>query len=202
MQFSSEDAAWINSNPIKFGSKELGCGVIGRVYELDNNPNLVIKVPKLFLPQTPIQEKYTRVDKRTAITRPFILKEIENYNYFKNLSIIVPTMVVKLGVKTASGEDYLGLVRPKLNTSFETLSDEQLLDLHDMLKELSEAGCLLRDSLQIGLNNSGRPQIYDLGIESISYHVNRETVYRRNNSFFSTFLNELGIGDYNKLKPS
>ena len=53
MDFSPEDRAWFDSNPdIKFGSKELGFGGAGIVYELDNNPNLVIKVPKRFIPYT------------------------------------------------------------------------------------------------------------------------------------------------------
>jgi hypothetical protein len=41
MYFSAEDEAWINSNPISFGSKLIGSGKVGRVFELDNNPNLV-----------------------------------------------------------------------------------------------------------------------------------------------------------------
>jgi len=188
MQFSSRDAAWINSNPIIFGSKELGSGAAGRVYELDNNPSLVVKVPRRFLPQSYLDEKYTGLDKRTAITRPFIRKEIEIYNNVKNLEIIVPTVAVNLGVKTASGEDYIGLVRPKLDTSFKTLSDEQILDLRDMLIELSQACYRVRGPLQIGINNVGRCQIYDMGFESLRYCADKEVISYYNNFYFSNFL--------------
>lgn len=204
MQFSSEDAAWINSNPIEFGSKELGSGAAGRVYELDNNPNLVIKVPRRFLPQSYIDEKYTSLDRRTEITRPAIKKEIEIYNNVKNLEIIVPTMVVKLGVKTASGEDYLGLVRPKLNTSFETLSDKQILDLRDMLIELSEAGYRVRGPLQVGMNTSGRFQIFDIGFESMMYCADKEVICDYNNFYFSNFLRRFRkkLYNYGEIKLS
>lgn len=52
MQFSQEDKAWIDSNlEIKLG-EELGFGAVGRVYALENNPELCIKVPLKFIPQS------------------------------------------------------------------------------------------------------------------------------------------------------
>lgn len=189
MEFSPEDRAWLDSNPdIKFGSIELGSGGVGRVYELDNNPNLVIKVPKRFIPYTDT-EKMQDIDTRTNIFRVMLLKEIDNYNKLKNLKIIIPTRVVKLGVKTVSGEDYLGLVRPKLKTSLsdlKKLSDEQLFKLRENLFELSEAGYEVIGWLQVGIDRLGKVQIFDIG--DIKYCEDKKRAYRENDSKLYTFL--------------
>lgn len=189
MEFSPEDRAWLDSNPdIKFGSIELGSGGVGRVYELDNNPNIVIKVPKRFILYTDT-EKMQDIDTRTNIFRVMLLKEIDNYNKLKNLKIIIPTRVVKLGVKTASGEDYLGLVRPKLKTSLsdlKKLSDEQLFKLRENLFELSEAGYEVVGWLQVGIDRLGKVQIYDVG--DIKHCEDKKSAYRGNDSKLYTFL--------------
>jgi hypothetical protein len=189
MDFSPEDRAWLDSNPdIKFGSKELGCGGVGRVYELDNNPNLVIKVPKRFIPYTDA-EKMQDIDTRTDLFRVLLLKEIETYNKLKNLKIIIPTRVVKLGVKTARGEDYLGLVRPKLKTSLsdlKKLSDEQLFEFRENLVELSEAGYEVAGWLQVGIDSLGKVQVYDIG--DIKHCEDKKSAYSGNNSTWYTFL--------------
>lgn len=189
MEFSPEDRAWLDSNPdIKFGSLDLGSGGVGRVYELDNNPNLVIKVPKRFIPYTDT-EKMQDIDTRTNIFRVMLLKEIDNYNKLKNLKIIIPTRVVKLGVKTVSGEDYLGLVRPKLKTSLsdlKKLSDEQLFKLRENLFELSEAGYEVIGWLQVGIDRLGKVQIFDIG--DIKYCEDKKRAYRENDSKLYTFL--------------
>jgi hypothetical protein len=189
MDFSPEDRAWLDSNPdIKFGSKELGYGGVGRVYELDNNPKLVIKVPKRFIPSNDT-EKMQDIDTRTNLFRVLLLKEIETYNKLKNLKIIIPTRVVKLGVKTASGEDYLGLVRPKLKTSLsdlKKLSDEQLFKLRENLVELSEAGYEVIGWLQVGIDSLGKVQIYDIG--DLKHCEDKKSAYSGNDSTLYTFL--------------
>jgi hypothetical protein len=189
MEFSPEDRAWLDSNPdIKFGSIELGSGGVGRVYELDNNPNFVIKVPKRFIPSNDT-EKMQNIDTRTNIFRVMLLKEIDNCNKLKNLKIIIPTRIVKLGVKTASGDDYLGLVRPKLKTSLadlKKLSDEQLFKLRENLFELSEAGYEVVGWLQVGIDRLGKVQIYDVG--DIKHCEDKKSAYRENDSKLYTFL--------------
>ncbi len=189
MDFSPEDRAWLDSNPdIKFGSKELGFGGVSIVYELDNNPNFVIKVPKRFIPYTDT-EKMQDIDSRTNLFRVLLLKEIKTYNNLKNLKIIIPTRVVKLGVKTASGEDYLGLVRPRLKTSLSDLiklSDEQLFEFRENLVELSEAGYEVIGWLQVGIDSLGKVQIYDIG--DIKYCEDKKSAYSGNDSAWHTFL--------------
>lgn len=189
MDFSPEDRAWLDSNPdIKFGSKELGSGGAGIVYELDNNPDLVIKVPKRFIPYTDT-EKMQDIDTRANLFRVLILKEIETYNKLKKLKIIIPTRVVKLGVKTAGGEDYLGLVRPKLKTSLSDLmklSDEQLFEFRENLVELSEAGYEVAGWLQVGIDRLGKVQIYDLG--DIKHCEDKKSAYSGNDNTWYTFL--------------
>ena len=189
MDFSPEDRAWLDSNPdIKFGSKELGSGGAGIVYELDNNPDLVIKVPKRFIPYTDT-EKMQDIDARADLFRVLLLKEIETYNKLKKLKIIIPTRVVKLGVKTASGEDYLGLVRPKLKTSLSDLmklSDEQLFEFRENLVELSEAGYEVAGWLQVGIDRLGKVQIYDIG--DIKHCEDKKSAYTGNGSKWYTFL--------------
>jgi hypothetical protein len=189
MDFSPRDRAWLDSNPdIKFGSKELGSGGAGIVYELDNNPNLVIKVPKRFIPYTDT-EKMQDIDTRTNLFRMLLLKEIETYNKIKKLKIIIPTQVVKLGVKTASGEDYLGLIRPKLKTSLSDLiklSDEQLFEFRENLVELSEAGYEVAGWLQVGIDRLGKVQIYDVG--DIKHCEDKKSAYSGNDSTWYTFL--------------
>lgn len=189
MDFSPEDRAWLDRNPdIKFGSKELGSGGVGIVYELDNNPNLVIKVPRRFIPHTDT-EKMQEIDTRTNLFRVLLLKEIETCIKLKRLKIIIPTRVVKLGVKTASGEDYLGLVRPKLKTSLSDLiklSEEQLFEFRENLVELSEAGYEVAGWLQVGIDRLGKVQIYDIG--DIKYCEDKKSVYSGNDSMWYTFL--------------
>ncbi|WP_410509409.1 hypothetical protein RSJ42_04055 [Methanosarcina hadiensis] len=189
MDFSPEDRAWLDNDPdIKFGSKELGSGGAGIVYELDNNPDLVIKVPKRFIPYTDT-EKMQDIDARANLFRVLLLKEIETYNKLKKLKIIIPTRVVKLGVKTADGEDYLGLVRPKLKTSLSDLmklSDEQLLEFRENLVELSEAGYEVAGWLQVGVDRLGKVQIYDIG--DIKHCEDKKSAYTGNDSKWYTFL--------------
>jgi hypothetical protein len=189
MDFSPEDRAWLDSNPdIKFGSKELGSGGVSIVYELDNNRNFVIKVPKRFIPYNDT-EKMQDIDTRTNFFRVLLLKEIKTYNKLKNLKIIIPTRVVKLGVKTASGEDYLGLVRPKLKTSLsdlKKLSDDQLFEFRENLVELSEAGYEVAGWLQVGIDNLGKVQIYDIG--DIKHCKDKKSAYSGNDSSWHTFL--------------
>lgn len=189
MDFSPEDRAWLDRNPdIKFGSKELGSGGVGMVYELDNNPTLVIKVPRRFIPHTDT-EKMQEIDTRTNLFRVLLLKEIETCIKLKRLKIIIPTRVVKLGVKTASGEDYLGLVRPKLKTSLSDLiklSEEQLFEFRENLVELSEAGYEVAGWLQVGIDRLGKVQIYDIG--DIKYCEDKKSVYSGNDSMWYTFL--------------
>jgi hypothetical protein len=148
----------------------------------------VIKVPKRFIPYTDT-EKMQDIDTRTNLFRVLLLKEIETYNKLKKLKIIIPTRVVKLGVKTASGDDYLGLVRPKLKTSLSDLiklSDEQLFEFRDNLVELSEAGYEVAGWLQVGIDSLGKVQIYDIG--DIKHCEDKKSAYSGNDSAWYTFL--------------
>jgi hypothetical protein len=129
------------------------------------------------------------IDTRSNLFRVLLLKEIETYNKLKNLKIIIPTRVVKLGVKTASGEDYLGLVRPKLKTSLsdlKKLSDEQLFEFRENLVELSEAGYEVAGWLQVGIDSRGKVQIYDIG--DIIHCEDKKSAYSGNDSAWHTFL--------------
>lgn len=179
MQFTAQAESWLSSNPaFIFGKTKLGSGRVGSVYALDNNPDLVIKVP------------------RTATLRPVLKAEAEQYKHLQYLRIIAPMYEVKQG-----------LIRPNLRTSPEDLkglSREQLEDLRESLIDLSAAGYNVLFNLQLGIDSAGNVLIYDIGKESLMLNQDKHEAYERNNRAFALFLYTIGkrsILSYGEVKP-
>ena len=179
MQFTAQAESWLSSNhAFIFGKTKLGSGRVGSVYALDNNPDLVIKIP------------------RDIKLRPVLDAEAAQYNNLKHLRIIAPTHRTEQG-----------LIRPHLRTSPEDLkglSREQLEDLRESLIELSEAGYNVLFNLQLGIDSAGNVLIYDVGKESVMLNQDKQEAYERNNRAFALFLYTIGkrsILSYGEVKP-
>lgn len=163
MIFTSQVQDWLNNNPaFIFGKTELGSGRVGKVYAIDNFPDLVIKIP------------------RDTKLRSVLDAESAQYNELKHLRMIAPTH-----------RSEQGLIRPFLRTSPEDLkglSREQIEDLRDGLIDLSEAGYNVIFNLQLGIDSTGNVLIYDVGRESMMLNHDKHEAYARNNRAFALFL--------------
>lgn len=193
--FTPEAKEWLNSKPyVKFGKVLLGSGGVGDVYQVDNFPELCIKVPRKFLSLSSVPGM-PDLDSSTLRSRLLIKSGLEHYNELKDLSVLVPMVSIDLGIKPAYGDPYTGIVMPILDTSRNTLvnvSDAQLMDLKERLGALSEAGFRVRRCLPVGMSQEGRLVLYDTGRESLIKCTPDENAYKINTRYLGLFLYSIG----------
>ena len=169
--FLPDDANWIKSNKIE-KDKKLGSGMIGDVFKVKGNNNLVIKT-------------VTKIRKTTKNTPPEVAKFAKNAAKFRNSAfdkemefydknkmykepLIIPAKKVKI-----SGTNEIGVVKPSIIPIIEPstgriknkqlITEKMLLDAQKKLTILSYRGYIFSDGLQLGIDRSGKLLQFDTG---------------------------------------
>jgi hypothetical protein len=205
--FLPSDIAYLrNMKTAKLG-KKIGQGRNADVFEVENNPNFVLKVPH-YLGSVPdfddVAVTDLTVSERKAYmagTRGELKEEAKNYNRlgFSKNPIFTPTKIVKVNHE---GVTTFGLLRPKVtpindNTKRVTESTKQLMTtsklwrLYNDLVVLTKKGYAFHDGLQLGLDRSGRSLVYDLG-DIKKYPKDSRKPYEVNTYMWEVFLDSLG----------
>ena len=166
--FLSQDARYLSTNPkIELG-KRVGEGMSGTVYAVKGNDTLVIKVPLGFVNDGRYDQdtRYAYIDDNAKD----LDEEITTYNNhnLENEPLFIPTKVVNIGKSDISDRNFVGLVRPIVKvadkrTSQYQLSDTEIELLRRKVISISHRGFIIGDGLQVGIDDAGRPLLYDLG---------------------------------------
>lgn len=169
--FLPDDANWIKSNKIE-KDKKLGSGMIGDVFKVKGNSNLVIKT-------------VTKIRKTTKNTPPEVAKFAKNAAKFRNSAfnkemefydknkmykepLIIPAKRVKI-----NGTNEIGVLKPTIIPIIEPstgriknkqlITEKMLLDAQKKLTILSYRGYIFSDGLQLGIDRSGKLLQFDTG---------------------------------------
>lgn len=169
--FLPDDVKWIKSNKIE-KDKKLGSGMIGDVYKVKGNNNLVVKT-------------VTKIRKSTKNTSPEVAKFAENAAKFRNGAfnkemefyeknkmykepLIIPAKKVKI-----NGTNEIGVIKPAITPIIEPstgriknkqlITEKMLLDAQRKLTILSYKGYIFSDGLQLGIDRSGNLLQFDTG---------------------------------------
>ena len=171
--FLSRDAAFLGSqSDIKMG-KLLGRGTRGDVYEVDGNPNLVVKVANEY------------DDGSTD----------EEARLYHQLGMLHKPLFIPTEVRTINGKT--AMIRPKITTTtdpskgrvsrdFMNLTPSVLEQIRKHIENLSNQGFVFADGIQLGFDSAGRPLLYDTG--DIRTSSNKKEVYHINNIEWVAFL--------------
>jgi hypothetical protein len=146
--------------------KYLDSGACGDVFTVKGNRNMVVKIPRGFVKNDDLD--WTESYRRHQISES--IKELsDEYDLYviydlENEALFTPTELVQLG-RNDLGLSGIGLLRPyvKVLDYPRALSDKQLEMLRQQLISISRKGLVLTDGLQIGIDKSGRPLLFDLG---------------------------------------
>jgi hypothetical protein len=168
-EFLPKDLAFLDSHPRVQMGKFLGKGCVGQVRTIKGAPNLIIKTVRSYEGKEGLDVVADIRDGK------FATKELKKEaDYFKKYHlekepVFVPTRAVKIGPNKK-----LGLIRPKLHILVEyyphfhinnkdKITPSQLKRLRQQLVDLSYKGFVFVDGLQLGVDDTGRIEQYDLG---------------------------------------
>lgn len=195
--FLERDAAFLNSKPsIRFGGR-LDTGLYGEVVLLENNENMVAKAPKYFIHPWGETESYRKREVKKA--RAGIQEELDAYSKYSlgRRPLFIPTQAVSMS-SDFDEEKYPVLIRPLVapiidgkNYKYSTrrlVTDEILEDIRRKVIHLSHEGITFVDGLQLGLDETGRPLIFDAG------RVTKKRIseaFETNNVMWRRFLTKL-----------
>ena len=201
--FLERDAAFLNSNPsVHFGAR-LDSGLYGEVVLLENNENMVAKAPKYFIHPWGETESYRKREVKKA--KAGIQEELEAYSKYSlgKRPLFIPTHAV-LMESDFDNEKYPVLLRPIVspiidgkNYKYSTrrlVTNEMLEDIRRKVITLSHEGIAFFDGLQLGLDETGRPLIFDAG------RVRKTRIseaFETNNKMWRRFLTKLERPDLN-----
>jgi hypothetical protein len=195
--FLERDAAFLNSNPsIRFGSR-LDTGLYGEVVLLENNENMVAKAPKYFIHPWGETESYRKREVKKS--KAGIQEELDAYKKYSlgQRPLFIPTHAVMME-SDFDNERYPVLLRPVVspiidgkNYKYSTrrlVTDAILEDIRRKVISLSHEGIAFFDGLQLGLDETGRPLIFDAG----RVRTTRiSEAFETNNKMWRKFLTKL-----------
>ena len=197
--FLSRDIDYLSRNPsVALGKKIADNGHFGDVYAVKGNKNLVVKIQKYF-DNPPDVQQWIKDSKRTTIER-----EMENYQKYdlNNEPIFIPTHVANVRY---GNNRYKGMVRPRViavvdhpRAAKKRITDTMLIIFRQKLIALSHKGFVFGDGLQVGVDDTGRLLIFDVG------HLEKENfdkhyVFSSNNIAWVEFLASIGkFGSFEK----
>ena len=200
--FLSSDAAFlVSGHEVKLG-KRIGRGESGEIYELQGNPDLIVKVPLGFI--NTYNDDVSILKRRTDRTRDDIENEAWLYKRFNmaNKPLFIPTKEVNLGSNGIVSGNFTGLIRPKVAVVYDNsylanpnkehkITDAQLEELRRKVIILSHEGFEFSDGLQVGFDKAGRLIMYDYG-NLMKREAGNDDVFAWNNKVWQMLLKHTG----------
>jgi hypothetical protein len=193
--FLPVDATYVNLHSIVTPDKFVGSGASGDVFTIKGNRHMVVKVPRAYT-MHPDLTGYTTTARINLVKNRTIDLE-EEYNIYtqyglEHEALFTPTKKVMLAPNDLGLTGVIGLVRPRVRTIYDikVLNNKQLEMLRKQLVSISEKGLSIEDGLQIGLDKSGKPLLFDLG------YVNKTTrskAFRNNHNLWMSFINVIMV---------
>jgi hypothetical protein len=183
--FLPSDLAYIkNKSSIILGGM-VGGGSVGDVYNIQDNPNLVAKVA------TGLVNKGVN-DPMVKIARKELFNEwSKGDGYSANRQhLMIPTKAIPIKNRyTDEGKPVYALVRPKVTGIWKVkVTDSMIEQIRRKLISLTEDGFMFTDGLQIGLDRTGRPLVFDMGDVELAGSI--QEAYFTNNAMWKLFLEE------------
>lgn len=188
--FLPVDAAYLNSNPTIIPDKYVGGGACGDVYTIKGNRHMVVKVPREYV------DRHTgrNISDRRYIAKNNTAELEDEYDRYVDLglekvALFTPTKKVTLPSNELGLSNVVGLVRPRVRVMNETMcvmNNKQFEMLRKQLISISYEGLIIPDRLQVGIDKSGKPLLYDLGW---CRRTTPSRAFIHNNSEWRHFLN-------------
>lgn len=198
-EFLPRDLKFLNTHPKVRLGKFLGKGCVGEVRSLIGNKNLVIKTVRSYEGKNGDDVVPDIRDGKFA-TRE-LKKEADDYTKY-NLEqepLFIPTRAVKVGKKRK-----LGLIRPKIHIVSEyypkfhinnknLITEKSLRELREKIIADSKKGFVFVDGLQLGIDDTSRILMYDIGFMEKD-KPGSDRAFMVNNAHWEEFISQFSGG--------